>query len=436
MQEALLSVSNNKATNPANGNGNGHSQTPFFELIEEYDFPQPKRGDIIQGKILRIDDDVVFIDIGSKRDAMVPYREVEQLDDDFLDTLSTGDTVPVYVTRTPVGNEQLLVSLERGLQELDWERAAELQEEEATVELKIVNYNKGGVVVEFGRIQGFVPNSHIPAIQNVYNHDKRTSYKSKLVDDAIKVKIIEIDPGRERFVLSAKAAQKEQRKERLKTLTVGEELTGTIVNMKHYGAFVDIGDGIVGLLHISRMAWEHVDHPQDLFEVGDEIDVLVDKIDVEKEKISLNRKALLPSPWETFAEQWTAGDLLEGEVTAVVDFGAFVRLAEGIEGLLHRNEMNLPSDSDPNEVLDEGDVILVRMVQIDVEQERLSLSTRRVTAAEEISWMQTKRDAEAEFDEESESEAEASQTDALEDTGTPEEDPLEPKVVEEEAVVE
>ncbi len=385
MQEVLLSLTNNEATDPTNGH------TPFFELIEEYDFPQPKRGDIIRGEILRIDDDVVFIDIGSKRDAMVPYREVEQLDDDFLETLSTGDTVPVYVTRTPVGSEQLLVSLERGLQELDWERAAELEKEDATIELKIVNYNKGGVVVEFGRIQGFVPNSHIPAIQNVYDHDKRTSFKSKQIGETINVKIIEIEPSRERFVLSAKAAQKEQRKERLYTLSRGEKVSGHVVNMKQYGAFVDIGHGIVGLLHISRMAWQHVNHPQDLFEIGDELELVIDKIDIEKEKISLNRKELLPSPWETFAEQWTAGDLMEGEVTAVVDFGAFIRLDEGIEGLLHRNEMNLPSDAAPEEVLEEGDVILVRIVEIDVAQERLSLSTRRVTAAEEIDWMQTKR---------------------------------------------
>ena len=430
MREALLSVINNDATNPANGNSNGYNQTPFFELIEEYDFPQPRRGDIIQGEILRIDDDVVFIDIGSKRDAMVPHQEVEQLDDAFLDTLSTGDTVPVYVMRTPVGSEQLLVSLERGLQELDWERAAELQEDDATIELKIVNYNKGGLVVEFGRIQGFVPNSHIPAIQNVYNHDKRTSYKSKQVGNTIKLKIIELDPGRERFVLSAKAAQKEQRKERLNTLTVGEKLTGTVVNMKHYGAFVDIGEGVVGLLHISRMAWEHVEHPKDLFKVGDEVEVLIDRIDVEKEKISLNRKALQPSPWETFAEQWTAGDLLEGEVTAVVDFGAFVRLAEGIEGLLHRNEMNLPSDAAPSEVLEEGDVILVRIVQIDVEQERLSLSTRRVTAFEEIDWMRARR--EAEIDEE----IEASKSENEDHDTMPKAETLELESTEEDTIVE
>lgn len=139
---------------------------------------------------------------------MVPHQEIQQLDDAFLSTLATGDTVPVYVTRTPVGSEQLLVSLERGLQEMDWERAVKLQEDEATVELKIVNYNKGGLVVEFGRIQGFVPNSHVPAIQNVYSHDKRTSYKSKQVGETLKLKIIEVDPPQERFVLSAKSAQR------------------------------------------------------------------------------------------------------------------------------------------------------------------------------------------------------------------------------------
>ena len=393
MQENLLTTTNIELTNTTTTSNTNH--TPFFDLIEEYDFPQPQRGDIIQGEILRVDNDVVFIDIGSKRDAMVPFQEVAQLDDDFLENLSAGDTVPVYVTRTPVGSEQLLVSLERGLQELDWERATKLHEDQTTIELKIVNYNKGGLVVEFGRIQGFVPNSHIPAIQNVYSHDKRTSYKSKKVDETIKLKIIELDPKRERFVLSAKAAQKEQRQERMDNLTVGEKLMGTIVNMKHYGAFVDIGDGIVGLLHISRMAWQHINRPSDLFEVGDEIEVLVDKVDVEKEKISLNRKVLLPSPWDNFAQKQESGDLIEGEVTAVVDFGAFVRVDEGIEGLLHKNEMNIPSDANPGDALAEGDVILVRIVQIDVEQERLSLSTRRVTAAEEISWMQNRREPEA-----------------------------------------
>lgn len=396
MQENFLTTTNIEATNFSDGNG----RSPFLDLIEQYDFPQPQQGDIIQGEILRIDTDVLFIDIGSKRDAIVPHREISQFDDDFLETLSTGDTVPVYVTRTPVGSEQLLVSLERGLQELDWERAAKLHADETSIELKIVNFNKGGLVVEFGRIQGFVPNSHIPAIQNVYSHEERTSYKSKQIGETVKLKILELDPKQERFVLSGREAQKEQRLERLKTLSVGDALTGIVVNMKHYGAFVDIGDGLVGLLHISRMAWDHVANPHDIFSVGDEVEVLIDKIDVEKEKISLDRKALLPSPWQTFAEQYAAGDLLEGVVTAVVDFGAFIRVVESIEGLLHKNEMNIPNDANPVDALAKGDTILVRIVQIDVDQERLSLSTRRVTAAEEISWMQMKHLSEADIEDE------------------------------------
>lgn len=389
MHYTLITEENQTNSNMNNGNENDNGHQSFFDLIEEYDFPQPKRGDIIQGEILRIDDDVVFIDIGSKRDAMVPHQEVQQLDAAFLQTLSTGDTVPVYVTRTPVGSEQLVVSLERGLQEQDWERAAELQKKDETVELGVINYNKGGLVVEFGRIQGFVPNSHIPTIQNVYNHDQRTSAKGKLVGSSLNLKIIELDPARERFVLSAKSAQNEQRQEQLEELAVGDRVKGKVVNMKPYGAFIDIGNGVVGLLHVSRMAWEHIDHPHDLFAVGDEVEVVVDKVQAEKEKVSLNRKVLLPSPWQTFAEQWEVGDLLEGKVTAVVDFGAFVRVADGVEGLLHKNEMTLPSDAEPRLALTEGDVILVRLVQIDAAQERLSLSTRRVTTAEEIRWMQT-----------------------------------------------
>jgi small subunit ribosomal protein S1 len=399
MQLTLITEENQTQSNTSNGNENENGHQSFFDLIEAYDFPQPKRGDIIQGEILRMDEDVVFIDIGSKRDAMVPHQEIQQLDAAFLQTLSTGDTVPVYVTRTPVGSEPLVVSLERGLQERDWERAAELQKKDETIKLDVVNYNKGGLVVEFGRIQGFVPNSHIPGIQNIYNQDQRTSAKGKLVGSSLNLKIIELDPARERFVLSAKSAQNEQRQEQLEELAVGERVKGKVVNMKPYGAFIDIGNGVVGLLHVSRMAWEHIEHPRDLFAVGDEVEVVVDKVQADKEKVSLNRKVLLPSPWQAFAEQLDVGDLLEGKVTAVVDFGAFVRVAEGVEGLLHKNEMTLPSDANPADALTPGDVILVRIVQIDVDQERLSLSTRRVTAAEEIGWMQNRHEAEAEVDE-------------------------------------
>ncbi|MCZ7668757.1 MAG: S1 RNA-binding domain-containing protein [Chloroflexi bacterium] len=210
---------------------NGKTPT-FFQLLDQYDFPQPKQGDILQGEILRIDQDVLFVDVGSKRDAMVPYDEVMQLDSGLLESLSRGDEVPVYVMRTPVGDDRLIVSLERGLQQKDWERAEALAANGETITLKIVNHNKGGLVVEFGNIQGFVPNSHIPEIRNNRNLDERHQYKAGLIGDTRPLKIIETDAKQDRLVLSATAAQKEQRLERLKTLKEGEVVTGVVVSLK------------------------------------------------------------------------------------------------------------------------------------------------------------------------------------------------------------
>lgn len=378
-----------------NGNGNnGHGRIPFSQLLDEFDYPQPQRGDIIQGEILRIDDDVLFVDVGSKRDAMVPHEEVSELEEELLDDLSQGDEVPVYVTRTPVGDEQLLVSLDRGLQKLDWERAEELEAEDETVELTVINHNKGGLVAEFGRLQGFVPNSHVPEIRNTYDKKERQQYKAKQVGETRPFKIIEINPNKDRLVLSATAVQREQRQERLQSLQPGEIVTGTVVNLKKYGAFVDIGDGLTGLLHISKIAWDHIDHPSDRLAVGDEIKLKVDSVDIERERISLNRKALLPDPWDQFTAAHQVDDLVEGTVTAVVEFGAFVELPSGVEGLLHQNEMHVPRDSAPEDVLQPGDVVLVRIVDIESARQRISLSMRRVSAAEEVSWMAEKAEAE------------------------------------------
>jgi small subunit ribosomal protein S1 len=370
-----------------NGRSNGHGRISFRQLLEEFDYPQPQRGDIIQGEILRIDEDVLFVDVGSKRDAMVPYEEVSQLEEDFLDKLSRGDEVPVYVTRTPVGDEQLLVSLDRGLQILDWERAEKLEAADETIELTIINHNKGGLVAEFGRLQGFVPNSHVPEIRNMNNHVERQQYKAKQIGTTRPFKIIEISPQQERLVLSATAVQREQRQQRLQTLTVGEIVTGKVVNLKKYGAFADIGDGLTGLLHISKIAWEHIDHPADVLAVGDTLKLKIDDIEIERGRISLNRKVLLPGPWEQFTAANEAGDLVEGEVTAVVDFGAFVKIPQGVEGLLHQNEMNLPHGSSPADILQPGESVLVRIVSIEPDRQRLSLSMRRVSAAEEVLWM-------------------------------------------------
>lgn len=289
-------TTNSTPSTPVNGSG----RSDFAELLAEYEFPQPKRGDILTGQILRISD-VVYLDVGSKRDAMVPHDEVAQFDADFLDELGFGDEFPVYVTETPRGGEQLIVSLERGLQELDWDKAEALQAENATIELEVTGHNKGGLLVEFRRIEGFVPNSHLPSLQRAWDQRQQTSYKASQVGETLLLKFVEVDRQKERLVLSAAAAQKEQQRQRLESLAEGEVVSGKVADLKPYGAFVDLDNGLTGLLHISKIAWEHIDHPADVLRVGQEVDVRLDKIDLERGRISLNCQALLPSPWEQFA---------------------------------------------------------------------------------------------------------------------------------------
>lgn len=367
-----------------------HTSTlPFIQLLDEYDFSEPQRGDILQGEILRIEEDVLFVDVGSKWDAMVPYAEISELDESLLDNLSCGDEIPLYVMRTPVGDEQLLVSLERGLHKMDWEHAEKMQAKDETVELEVINHNKGGLVVKFGRLQGFVPNSHVPEIRNKHNPQGIQQYKVSQIGQKRPLKIIEVNPKENRFVLSATAAQREQHLARLEALHVGEVVTGIVVSLKKYGAFVDIGAGLTGLLHISNIVWEHIKHPSDKLTVGDEIEVMVNKIDVKRQRVSLTHKELLPSPWEQFATKYAVGDLVEGQVTTVVDYGAFVKIPFEIEGLLHQNEMDISRDGSPADVLQPGDKVLVRIIKIEPEQQRISLSMRRVSASEEIEWIAT-----------------------------------------------
>lgn len=361
-----------------NGNGRSTTTTPFSQLLDEFKFPNPQRGDILQGEILRIEEDVVFVDVGSKRDALVPHDEVSEFDEAFLDGLSPGDDVPVYVTKTPRGDEPLWVSLERGLQIYDWQRARELYETGEQVELKVVGYNKGGLDVEFGRIQGFVPNSHIPEIRSTHDQRKRQQYKAKQINTTRLLKIIEVNADKERFVLSATAVQKEQRRQQLQKLSVGDIVTGTVVNLKKFGAFVDVGSGLTGLVHISKIDWEFLDHPADKLAVGDEITVRIDDIDLERQRLSLNRKALLPGPWERFTDRYQVGDYLVGEVTAVVEYGAFIKLAEDVKGLLHKNGMNLPHGTALKNVFQPGDTPIVQITHIDLKRERIALSTQLV----------------------------------------------------------
>jgi len=381
-----LSTSENHDGNGRSPQNNQPAKPSWIDLLAQYDYPRPRQGEILNGEIIRIEEDALFINVGAKRDAIVPHDELAELGEDLLSDYSRGDVVPVYVLRTPVGNQELLVSLEKGLQQLDWERAEELLANDGTVECRIVGHNKGGLLVEFGRLRGFVPNSHEPDLKRIHDSQKRMIARQKKIGGTLALKVVEIDRSRERLIMSATAAQKEQRLQQLQALEEGQIVTGEVVNLTSYGAFIDLGH-VSGLLHISKISWENIDHPADALQVGDEVQVRIDKIDLERERLSLNRKALLPGPWEQFAAQHEEGELVEGVVTAVTDFGAFVLVADNVEGLVHISEIDNQYLERPDSVVQPGDTVLTRILSIDLDRERLGLSMRRVSTNEEVNWM-------------------------------------------------
>jgi small subunit ribosomal protein S1 len=383
----------NKQATPHNHNEQTHS---FADLLEKYE-PEPMRqGQYVQGEILQMDDNVILADVAAKRTAVVPPQDIERIEDDDLAQLSVGDEVTLYVLHTPEGDEDLLVSLNKGLEQQDWLDAKEYLSSEDLLELEVIGHNKGGLLVSFGHLRGFVPTSHVPQLQYVHNQHKLASQKAKLLGKELPLKVIEVDRRRRRLVLSAKKAQKELRQQLLLALKLkeGEIITGRVTGLVNFGAFVDL-DGIEGLIHISEIAWQKVEDPAEFLTPGEEVEVLIQSVDLERERISLSRKALQPSPWELFAQTHAAGDLAEGVVTGVVDFGAFVLINDDIEGLIHISEMRGTRDFAPQDILTPGDTVLVRILKIQPQQQRLALSQRRVSQQEETDWIWQRQQAAA-----------------------------------------
>jgi small subunit ribosomal protein S1 len=382
---------------------NNHQDHSFEELLDDY-APEPlRKGQFVQGEILQIRDNVILADVDAKRTAIVPPQDLALIQEDHLEQLEVGDEVILYVMRTPRGDDDLLVSLNKGLEQQDWLTAGEYLENEELLELEVVGHNKGGLMVSFGHLRGFVPASHVPQLRFLHNPDRLTSEKAKLVGQELALKVIDVNPQRRRLVLSAKKAQKELRHERLLELKAieGDTITGRIANLVKFGAFVEL-DGIEGLIHISEIAWHKVDSPADILKRGEEVEVMIQSVDIERERVSLSRRALLPSPWETFDEKHESGELVEGVVASVVDFGAFVLIEDGIEGLLHVSEMRGTKDFAPQDVLLPGDIVLVRIIDIQPEAQRLALSQKRVSQIEEMEWTFRREQPEAHLDDEEE----------------------------------
>lgn len=405
----------NSENSPAKTNGNDE-ELSFAELLDQYDFERPRRGQLLEGEVLTINDGAILVDVGAKRDAVIPRQDLNRLDEEWLSKISVGDEVPVYVLRTPSGTDELHVSLKRGLEEQEWDRAEEYLENGEILELPVIGYNKGGILVQFGHLRGFIPNSHVPELRHAGQREEQEEYKNEQIGQVKTLKVIEVNRSRRRFVLSEKAAQRQARQRRLEDLSAGDVVHGVVESIADFGAFVNIGGGVTGLVHISRLDWKRVQHPSEVVSVGDEFDVLVEDVNVERERIRLNRQSLMPNPWDVVADKYVVGDIVEGEVSNVVDFGAFVQLPEGVEGLIHVSEMGSSFVGSPSDILKPGDSVRVRIINMEPERERLGLSMQQVEV-KEIDWDVVPDSDAADTAVE---EADAEEVDATEADATPE----------------
>ncbi|MBN2556844.1 MAG: S1 RNA-binding domain-containing protein [Anaerolineales bacterium] len=338
-------------------------------LLEAYEPEKPQRGQLRQGIILQVEDDSILLDIGAKRDAIVSRGEYARLSDEELLTLSVGQEVPVYIMRTPVDDAPLLVSIKRGEEYQDWQQAQADMENEAILTVKVTAFNRGGLEVRYRRLTGFIPNSLITGTPHRMNQNQLEMMKRGKVASTVSVKIIEVNRHKRRLIFSCRAAEQETRRQKIEALHVGTTIRGHVVNIVEFGAFVDLG-GVDGLIHISKLCWEHVSDPADVVTIGEEIEVLIEAVDRERERISLSRKALLPNPWENVLEHYNIGEIIAGTVTNVRNFGAFVRLHDGIEALIHESEMAIIGDAQPCDVLKSGDKVNVRIINIEPQRER------------------------------------------------------------------
>jgi small subunit ribosomal protein S1 len=241
----------------------------------------------------------------------------------------------------------------------------------------VIDVNRGGVLVQFGRLRGFVPNSHLVVSSQGLNRQQLSQVKSELIGQRLTLKVLEVNQRRRRLILSERLAQNQKRQQLLEGLVEGDVRTGIVRNLVDFGAFVDLG-GIDGLIHISELDWAHVEHPGDVLKVGDKVEVYVLDVDREEERIGLSRKRLLPDPWEQVVETLHEGDVVEGVVTSVVPFGAFVDVGRGVEGLVHSSEF--PEGDTTQLNLEEGDKVTVRVLGVDIWKKQISLSLRGVEA--------------------------------------------------------
>jgi small subunit ribosomal protein S1 len=330
-------------------------------------------GDVVTGHVVRIDNDEVLVDIGYKSEGVIPSGELSiRKSVDPSDEVSLGEEVDALVLTKEDQDGRLILSKKRARFEKAWRRIEAAAESGEPVTGAVIEVVKGGLIIDLG-VRGFLPASLVD-IRRVPNLDE-------YMGQAIECKVIELNRSRNNVVLSRRAVLEEQRKEDreriLDRLQPGQVVEGTISNIVDFGAFVDL-DGIDGLIHISELSWSHVNHPSEILNIGDTVNVKVLDIDRQRQRISLGLKQTQEDPWQRVVDTYNIGDELEGTVTKVVTFGAFVEILDGVEGLVHISELAQHHVENPREIIQPGDPVRVKILEIDSERRRLSLSIKRV----------------------------------------------------------
>jgi len=365
---------------------NNNNQTMESLLNEqELNIDLPQAGEIRKGHIASISPSQILVSIGAKSEGVVSGKELEQLSAKERDALQVGQEVYVYVLSPEDANGNVVLSLKRAQDEIAWEKVEKHLEENSVIHSKIIGFNKGGLIASVEGLRGFIPSSQVSALRRMQSTGETPEQRwQKMVGEPISVRVIEVDRERRRLILSEKAASPETRqsiKERvLEELKEGEVYTGRVTSIANFGAFINV-NGADGLVHLSEISWDHIEHPREALEVGQEVKVKVINIDREKKRIGLSIRALQEDPWKARLSKYSVGQLVEGVITRLTKFGAFARLEGDIEGLIHISEISENRIEHPKEVLKEGDVKTLRVIRIDPEQHRIGLSLRKVDSA-------------------------------------------------------
>lgn len=350
-----------------------------------HDYRNLQYGDTVDGLIMRVDRDEVLVDIGSKSEGVIPAREMQSITSEDREMLRPGSTMLVFVVQTEDREGRMVLSLDKARQEKSWRQLQVAHDAGDVIEARVINYNKGGLLVNLDGVRGFVPSSQVSGISRGGEGQKQLDM-ARMVGAPIKLKVIEINRNRNRLILSERQAVQDVREGRkgelLSSLKEGDLREGMVTSVCDFGVFVDIG-GADGLVHLSEISWSRVRHPNELLKPGDRTPVMVLSIDNDRKRIALSIKRTQHEPWTTIGERYQIGMMVEGTITQLAAFGAFARIEDGVEGLIHVSELGDGRVAHPKDVVAEGDVVQVRIVRIDPARKRMGLSMRQSSETEE-----------------------------------------------------